>query len=374
VSDTTHEAHVAPRRIPIKRWIVLILILIGVYFAFIAGGIFKPAPPAVVLPAEPIGIGIPMPVAPVCSIFNAGPAPCQIPITNVLVGVLVADLVLVLVAANAYLFVRSGRLVPEGFYNFTEFIIEFLWNAAESTAGKWARQIFPFTATIFLLVLASNLTKLLPFYESIGVLEEAHGSIPAYEPVHLFGNVYAIDPTKPVAHAAAEGETAEPAEAPDHGAEATAEHELCHACTVVPWFRAPATDLNFTFSLAIITVLATQYFGLRALGASYLEKFFNTRTLFTVPLFGVIDFGVGILELVSEFSKILSFAFRLFGNIFAGTLLLSILGALTAVVVPGALFGLETFVGVIQAYVFSMLALVFMSQATVSHHGGEEHH
>jgi F-type H+-transporting ATPase subunit a len=89
------------------------------------------------------------------------------------------------------------------------------------------------------------------------------------------------------------------------------------------------------------------------------------------PLFGVIDFAVGLLELISEFAKILSFGFRLFGNIFAGALLLSILGALTAVVVPSALYGLEFFVGIIQAYVFAMLTLVFMSQATVSHHGDD---
>jgi F-type H+-transporting ATPase subunit a len=87
----------------------------------------------------------------------------------------------------------------------------------------------------------------------------------------------------------------------------------------------------------------------------------------------VIDFAVGLLELVSEFAKILSFGFRLFGNIFAGALLISILGVLTAVVVPSALYGLEVFVGAIQSYVFSMLALVFISQATVSHHGGDEH-
>jgi F-type H+-transporting ATPase subunit a len=117
----------------------------------------------------------------------------------------------------------------------------------------------------------------------------------------------------------------------------------------------------------------TQFFGFSALGPGYLQKFFNTKTMFSVPMFGVIDFAVGLLELVSEFAKILSFGFRLFGNIFAGTLLLSILGALTAVVVPSALYGLETFVGAIQAYVFSMLALVFMSQATISH-GGEDHH
>lgn len=367
--DVTHTTHEAPRRFPAKRLIVLALILIGVWAAFIAPsqglGILKPEPPAVVLPAEPIGIGIPMPVDFVCSIFSAGAAPCTIPITNVLLGVFVADFLLILMAAQAWLFLRSGKMVPEGFYSFTEWLIEFLWNAAEGTAGKWARRIFPFTATIFLLVFAANLSKLLPIYETIGVLEQAHGSVKGYEPVHLFGNVYAIDPTKPVSHeAAAEGE-----------AVAEGEHEegLCTSCTVVPYLRAPATDLNFTFALAIIAVVATQVFGFWSLGISYASKFINTRTMFTVPMFGVIDFGVGILELVSEFSKILSFAFRLFGNIFAGTLLLSILGALTAVIVPGALYGLETFVGTIQAYVFSMLALVFMSQATVGH-GGEEHH
>jgi F-type H+-transporting ATPase subunit a len=324
----------------VKRWIVLVLILIGVWAAFIAPsqglGILKPAPPGVVLPAEPIAPGS--------------------PITNVLLGTLVADLVLVLMAFGAWRFCSSGKLVPEGFYGFTEFLVEFVWNAAEGTAGKYARKIFPITATIFFLVLASNLTKLLPIYETIGGLEQAHGQIKGYAPVLLFGNVYAIDPTKPVDHPAEGGET----------------EGLCTSCTVVPYLRAPATDLNFTFALAIIAVVMTQWFGFSALGAGYLQKFFNFKTMFTVPMFGVIDFAVGILELVSEFAKVLSFGFRLFGNIFAGTLLLSILGALTAVVVPSALYGLETFVGAIQAYVFSMLALVFMSQATIGH-GGEEH-
>jgi F-type H+-transporting ATPase subunit a len=116
-----------------------------------------------------------------------------------------------------------------------------------------------------------------------------------------------------------------------------------------------------------------QYFGIRALGMSYFGKFFNLRTIISKPLFGFIDFGVGLLELVSEFAKILSFGFRLFGNIFAGALLLAILGSLTAVAVPSMLYGLEFFVGIIQAYVFSMLTLTFMSQAVVSHHGDDHH-
>ena len=139
----------------------------------------------------------------------------------------------------------------------------------------------------------------------------------------------------------------------------------------MPFLRGAATDLNFTFALAVIAVIAIQVFGVWALGVGYFGKFFNTGGMISKPIFGVIDFGVGLLEIVSEISKILSFGFRLFGNIFAGALLLSILGSLTVVVVPSMLYVLELFVGAIQAYVFSMLALVFISQAVVSHHGDD---
>lgn len=353
MSDTTHATthDPAPKRVPVKRWIVLILIVAGGFAAFGPIGILHPVSPAVVLPGEPTGLSI------------AG-----FPITNTLLATFIADIVLILMAFGAWRFVSSGKLVPEGFYNFTEFLIEFLWNAAEGAAGKWARPIFYFTATIFLLVFSANMTKLVPGFESIGRLEQAHGSVKGYEPVLLFGPFYTIDGTKPVAHeaeAGAEGEAA---------AEGGHSEGLCTACEVIPFLRGAPTDLNFTFALAVIAVVMIQVFGLWALGGEYLTKFFNTKTMFTVPMFGVIDFGVGLLELVSEFAKILSFGFRLFGNIFAGALLISILGALTAVIVPTGLYLLEVFVGAIQAYVFSMLALVFMSQATISHHGGGDHH
>jgi F-type H+-transporting ATPase subunit a len=337
--------------VPVKRWIVLILIVAGGFAAFGPVSILHPVSPAVVLPGEPTGLSI------------AG-----FPITNTLLATFVADIVLILMAFGAWRFVNSGKLVPEGFYNFTEFLIEFLWNAAEGAAGKWARPIFYFTATIFLLVFSANMTKLVPGFESIGRLEQAHGSVKGYEPVHLFGSLYTIDKTKPVTHEAEAGTEGEAAAEGGHG------EGLCTSCEVIPFLRGAPTDLNFTFALAVVAVVMIQVFGLWALGGEYLTKFFNTKTMFTVPMFGVIDFGVGLLELVSEFAKILSFGFRLFGNIFAGALLISILGALTAVIVPTGLYLLEVFVGAIQAYVFSMLALVFMSQATISHHGGGDHH
>lgn len=345
------------RRIPVKRWIVLALILLGVYSAFLGPTFLRPVSPAVVLPGEPTGLAI-----------------GGFQITNTLLATLMGDVALIICALIAWSFTRSGKMIPEGFYGFFEFLIEFLWNSAEGAAGsKWARRIFPWTATIFLLVFAVNMTKLVPGFESIGRLEAAHGSAKGYAPVKLFSigelGVYTVDAGKPVASAKEETKSAEAK--PVEGGHAST--ELCKSCEVIPFLRGAPTDLNFTFALAAVTVVLIQVFGLWALGAGYLSKFFNFRTMFTVPMFGVIDFAVGLLELVSEFAKILSFGFRLFGNIFAGALLISILGALTAVVVPSALYGLEVFVGIIQAYVFSMLALVFISQATVSHHGGEEH-
>jgi F-type H+-transporting ATPase subunit a len=109
-----------------------------------------------------------------------------------------------------------------------------------------------------------------------------------------------------------------------------------------------------------------------ALGPGYFGKFFQIGRLINGGIFGIIDFGVGFLELILEFAKILSFSFRLFGNIFAGALLLAIVGSLLPVVLPPGLYFFEIFFGIIQAYVFFLLATMFISMALVSHHG-EEH-
>jgi F-type H+-transporting ATPase subunit a len=355
------------RRIGFKRWVVIGLIILGGYLAFGLGGIFKPVSPAVVLPGEPVWPGV--------YILPAIPGLWDEPLalTNTLLSTLVSDLVLILIAlVSVGSFVRTGKLVPQGFYNFVEWLVEILWNMTESAAGKWAKRMFPIVATIFLLVFTANMIKLLPGFESIGWMKEAHAE--GFEAVPLFGNVYTIDGTKPLeaAHTEAGGEAAPAAGEGEHAAAPQAEEAFCeHVCEVVPFLRAAATDLNFTFALAVTSFVMIQFFGLSALGLGYLTKFINTGTMISKPLFGFIDFLVGLLELVSEFAKILSFGFRLFGNIFAGALLLAILGALTAIIVPSMLYGLEFFVGIIQAYVFAMLTLTFMSQAVVSHHGDD---
>jgi F-type H+-transporting ATPase subunit a len=240
--------------------------------------------------------------------------------------------------------------------------------------------VFPLTGTIFLLVFTANMVKLLPGFESIGYMKEGHGSY-GYKAVELIpGTLYGLDKDQPIpagydeAHAEekADGEHAEEGEE-SHGA---AEIDPEKYYEVVPFLRGSATDLNFTIALALSTVVMVQVYGVMALGPGYFTKFFQVNRLFNGGPFGLIDFLVGLLEIILELAKILSFAFRLFGNIFAGALLLSIVGALTAVLVPPGLYIFEVFFGIIQAYVFSLLALVFVSGALVSHHGddhGKEH-
>lgn len=357
MSEATVVTSTAPKkRVPVKRWLVLGLVALGIYAAFIGPSIFKPISPVVVLPGEPTGLAI-----------------GGFQITNTILATLLADLLLILMGFGAWRFVRSGAEIPSGFYNFFEVLIEFLWNTVEGAAGKWAKRIFPVVATIFLLIFVANMVKLAPGFESIGRIKEVHGEY-GYAPVELFKigslSVYTIDKAQKVEHVAAAGEDAHGSEDEGaHGEEKTS--ELCHACEVVPFLRGSATDLNFPLALAIITVVLTQVYGALALGPAYFEKYFQIRALISGGPFGAINFGVGFLEIILEFGKILSFTFRLFGNIFAGALLLSILGALTAVVLPAGLYLFEVFFGIIQAYVFFLLATIFISSATVSHHGGE---
>ena len=129
----------------------------------------------------------------------------------------------------------------------------------------------------------------------------------------------------------------------------------------VPWFRAPTADLNMTFALAICTMVMVQIWGVRFLGGSYFRKFFT----FSGPnafMKGISTF-VGILELISEFARVLSFGFRLFGNIFAGEIVLATMAFLFAFLLPVPFYVLEVFIGFVQALVFMMFTLVFFQMA-----------
>ena len=129
----------------------------------------------------------------------------------------------------------------------------------------------------------------------------------------------------------------------------------------IPLLRANNADLNATLSLGIISVLLVQIFGIKFLGfKDYIRKFIN----FSNP----ISFFTGLLEIISEFSKVISFSFRLFGNIFAGEVLLAIIAFLIPILASFPFLVLEIFVGLVQALVFSMLSAVFLSVAISKEH------
>src|SRR3972149_2874749 len=327
----------------INRWWVLLFIVLGV----VAAAAWPPIRPHVQLPAEVLS------AAPLITLPLVGP----IFLTNTLVALLLADVILLGLALAVRRSTARGKMVLGGMSGALEALLEVLFNLTESTAGKRAKRIFPWVATIVLLVLVVNWMELIPGVDSIGLLHPAEGAAEGH-PVQLLGVLGSLPVATIVQGALQESGATLGLLQADHG------------FTVVPFVRVASTDLNFPLALALISVVMTQVYGVQALGAGYFGKFFNARTLFNKPMFGAIDFGVGLLELVSEVSKILSFSFRLFGNIFAGSVLLFVMGSLVPVFVPSMFMMLEFFVGMIQAIVFGMLTLIFMSQATAGHGEG----
>ena len=213
--------------------------------------------------------------------------------------------------------IKSGlKLIPRGLQNVIEYVFELFLGLIDGITQnrEQSRKFFPIVVTIFLFVILVNWVGILPGLGTVGIYEQVAG------------------------------------------------HRV-----LVPFLRAASADLNFTLAIAIISVLTTQIFGVAAIGfAKYAGKFFINP--FKKPYF--IGTFVGILELISETAKLVSFSFRLFGNIFAGEVLLTVMLFLVPYLVPLPFLALEIFVGFIQALVFSMLTLVFMKMATVAH---EEH-
>lgn len=222
-----------------------------------------------------------------------------LPVTNSLVTTWIVMGVLLILS----LAIRwKITLIPGYIQSLVEITVEGLYTLFESVLGEKTKRFFPILATLFFFILFMNWMGLLPGVGTIG-LEKIAGE----------------------------------------------EREF------IPFFRAGTADLNTTLALAIIAFLYIEYTGLRSLGLSYLKKFFN----FSNPIY----FFVGILELISEFSRIVSFSFRLFGNVFAGEVLLAVIAYFVPILAPLPFLGLELFVGFIQAMVFAMLTAVFLSLA-----------
>jgi F-type H+-transporting ATPase subunit a len=316
------------RRFGVNRWFILAFVIL----AAIGASLFPPIAPHILVAPERIS-ETPLFTLPVIGPFY---------LTNTITTMLVVDTVVILLALAVRNSVKKGSLVPGGIGGAMEALIEVLYNLTESTAGRYAKLIFPWFASIIIVVLISNWMGLIPGMEAVGSLhhveEEGHATITLLP-----------------------------------GVEALVEEKGEYS--VIPWFRGMSTDLNFTAALALISVIAVQVVGVKINGGAYFYRFFNVLTVFKRPFFGVMDFIVSLLELISELAKILSFAFRLFGNMFAGMVLLFLVSSSVPVFAPSLVMTFEFFIGLIQAFVFGMLTLVFMSQATQGHgHSDEEHH
>lgn len=257
-------------------------------------------------------------------LFHVG----SFPITNSMINGWIAVFFFLSVA-----FVASRRkgIVPTGIHNTIEAIVEFMLTEVQKVTGdaKRAKQFLPIVGTIFLFILFSNWLGLLPGTGSIGVWGIHNG------------------------------------------------HEA-----LIPLLRPAASDLNLTLAIAAFAVLASHVFGLVKLGPiNHISKFINIRGIFqglkkgpVAVVVAIIEFGVGLIEIVSEVAKVVSLSLRLFGNIFAGEVLLTVMLGLLAYFLPIPFMFLELLVGVIQATVFAMLTLAYLTVATESHGHEEEEH
>ena len=237
-------------------------------------------------------------------------------LTNTMLSSWIVTLLLVVLFFAAP---RRMAAVPRGLQNFVEAGMEALLSFVEGVAGPAnARRFFPLIATIFLFVMFNAWIGLLPIYPSLGFLGD-NGQIVR----HLL--------------------------------------------------RPAGTDLNMPLALALTSFVFVEFWGLRLLGRHYIGKFVRLENLRRGNFAQVpIDLFVGALELLSEFVRIISFTFRLFGNMTAGEILILVVTFLVPFVVLLPFYGLELLVGFVQALIFAGLTLVFVVVA-VTPHGEEEH-
>jgi F-type H+-transporting ATPase subunit a len=279
---------------------------------------------------------------------------------------------------------RKPDMIPKRLQALVEIAVEGLLNLCQTAAGrKNGRRFFPVIATLFLFVLSANWLGIIPGTGTIGVVVPAEEAIhhaekegKHAEDVHLFmmtesGNIpfglsYTLEEggDKHTSYAISGEEF--------HHSEEHLERQGLTAGHFIGFLRPANTDVNTTAALALISAIFVEFWGITSLGFfSYMSKFFNFKALLKGNIgMGLIDVFVGILELVGEFVRLISFTFRLFGNSFAGEVLILIIMFLVPVLFPVLTFGMELFFGAIQAFIFAMLTLVFGIMA-ITRHGGE---
>ncbi len=243
---------------------------------------------------------------------------------------------------------------PKGLQNFAEWLVESLYSMVYSVAGnvKKSRVFFPFVATFFIFIILNNWFGLLPGVGTIGFRSKTHKTEVIVEKETEVKEIKKVE--------AGQGNTLEKIQIKEKPTtEKIKVKGEKQSSEFVPFFRPGTSDLNTTFALALFSVAVVQLIGIKFSKLAYFKKFIN----FSNPIM----FFVGILETISELAKVISFSFRLFGNIFAGEVLLAVMAFLMPLLMPVPFYGLEVFVGFIQALVFAMLSLVFFNMAAEQH-------
>ncbi|MFA5030894.1 MAG: F0F1 ATP synthase subunit A [Patescibacteria group bacterium] len=255
-------------------------------------------------------------------------------VTNSMIVTVIISILIIVFAFLLRVRITTAKKISKA-QNAVEMVFEGAFSLMDGVTNnhKNSKRFFALVMTLFIFILLSNWSGLIPGVGPIGIHEEKT----------------VVEQSEATSTDATTETEASVNEAPETES------------IFVPLFRAPSSDLNTTIGLAIISLLSFQVFGIATIGFfKYLRKFLNFK--------GPIEFFLGILEIVSELAKMISLSFRLFGNVFAGEVLLLVIAFLVPIIAPLPFFALEIFVGLIQAFIFAMLTLVFLTVATMDSH------
>lgn len=296
---------------------------------------------------------------------------------------------MIVILGLAWFATRKMEVIPGRMQALAEAVVEGLLNLCQRAAGAAnGRRFFPVVATIFLFVAGANLLGFIPgtgtIYTVVSAEEEVHHYEEKYSGAELESkledlHLYVLDANNnyPIGGFEYElgGETTTQYDIyGDQWEEFHANNPDLNAGHLVPFLRPANTDVNTPFAIAVWSFIFVEFWGVTSLGLfSYLGKFFNFGRLLrgNIP-FGLIDIFVGFVDLVSELVRLLSFTFRLFGNVFAGEILILMMSFFVPLTFVVGVFFMEVFFGIIQAFIFAILTLIFAILA-VTHHGGEDH-
>ena len=381
--------------------IVLVLLVVGLLSGPIGKSIFS----SVQLPPW-LGVSQPEPELPAEVVFHI----FGFPITNSIVATWLTMIVLV---GFCFAATRQMKLNPGRLQTLLEFVLgTFLLGFCQTVAGKKnGRRFFPIVATIFLFVLFNGWLSLLPGFGSVGVInvtrEGLDGLVENVKSLNLSNEaedslVSTLDKALASLYDGEKEEAIHYWEVfieivnEQRGHELTSEQTdelISEAKKMEPHLlRGANTDINTPLAIAFMSFIFVEFFGLRILGLGYLKKFINVGQFFSGlgqlvkgkigaglsgMLMGVINIFIGLIELLSEFVRIVSFTLRLFGNMTAGEILLLMATFLVPFVFADIFYGFELLFGFIQALIFASLTLIFLTVAVTSHehseHGEEAH-